>query len=157
MNNDFEKAKDCAFWYINKRRYTKKELIEKIISRDYEKELAVEVADYLEELGYIDDRDYARRYIIDAVKLKKRGLKRIKTDLFVKGIPYDIVDSVVADFEINCDEALPQLVESKATGVDLSDEKQKNRLISFLLRRGFSYSDILREIKEYTIKREKID
>lgn len=157
MNNDFEKAKECAFWYINKRRYTKKELIDKLISREYERELSLEVADYLEELGYIDDRDYARRYIIDAVKLKKRGLKRIKADLSLKGIPYDVVDSIVLEFNIDCDEALPQLVESKASSLNLDDEKQRGKLVSFLLRRGFSYSDIIEEIREYTLKREKID
>ena len=39
MNNfsiDFLKCKDCAFYYINKRRHTKKELIDKLVKKEYD-------------------------------------------------------------------------------------------------------------------------
>ena len=157
MSDDFDRAKDCAFWYLNRKRYTKKEIIEKLVSRDYSREVAERVADHLEEREYIDDRDYARRYILDAVKLKKHGIRRIKTDLSFKGITADIVDETVEKTGIDCNAFLPQLLESKAAGADITDEKQKSRVVSFLVRRGFSYRDINDAICEYVIKRENTD
>lgn len=156
MNNysdDFLKCKDCAFYYINKRRHTKKELIDKLVKREYELSVAKEVADYLEEAKYIDDTDYARRFILDAVRIKKRGLIRIKTDLLIKGINKLIIDEVINDLEIDTDSVLADLIESKSFNMDLNDEKQLNKLFGFLLRRGFKYSDINDAVAEYRNKK----
>lgn len=157
MNSDFEKAKACAFWYINRKRYTKKELIERLVKKEYEQSLAEEVINHLEERGYVDDRDYTRRYISDAVKLKGHGKMRIKNDLRAKGISADLVDEVLLSMEIDCNMALPRLLESKAANADLKDEKQRNRIVSFLVRRGFSYKDISDAVREYLLKRENTD
>lgn len=157
MNNysdDFLRCKDCAFYYLNKRRHTKKELIEKLVKREYDISAANEVADYLEVAGYIDDADYARRFILDAVNLKKHGPVRIKRDLSMKGVDRIIIDEVMADLEPDTGSVLADLIESKAFRMDLNDEKQLNRLNGFLLRRGFKYSDINNALDEYRSKKE---
>ena len=157
MNNynaDFLECKDCAFYYLNKRRHTKKELIDKLVKREYDISIAREVADYLEEAKYIDDADYARRFIHDAVNIKKHGMARIKRDLLQKGVDGVVVDAVAADLRPDTKSVLAGLVESKAANMDLSDEKQLNRLNGFLLRRGFGYSDIREAVSEYRSKKE---
>lgn len=156
-NNDFEKAKECAFWYLNRRRYTKKQVVDKLVGREYTPEIAKTVADHLEERGYIDDRDYTRRYVLDAVKIKKHGLRRIKNDLSLKGISSALVDKVVEENDIDCNLSLPSLLEVKAARLDLRDIKQRNKISAFLVRRGFSYGDINAAISEYLIKRESTD
>lgn len=159
MNNysdNFLKCKECAFYYINKRRHTKKELIEKLVKREYDISVAREVADYLEEAKYIDDADYARRFVLDAVRLKKHGLVRIKRDLALKGVDRYTVDAVVEDLELDTNSVLEGLVETKAANLDLSDEKQLNKLIGFLLRRGFKYNEVNEVIREYRAKKENI-
>lgn len=148
-NPEFEKAKECAFWYINKRRYTKKELTEKLIKREYDRDLAIDVVNYLEEHGYIDDCDYARRYVHDAVLIKKHGAVRIKTELAQKGIKGIIVENALEMYVDNNSNALLELVVSKASNVDLDDEKAKNKLVSFLVRRGYKYTEIFEAIKAY--------
>ena len=157
MNNysdDFLKCKNCAFYYLNRKRHTKKELTEKLIKKEYDVSVVKEVADYLEEAGYIDDADYTRRYIVDAVKLKKHGIVRIKRDLSIKGIHRDIIDKVINDMDIDTNSVIADLIEKKAFNMDLSDEKQLNRLHGFLLRRGFRYCDINDAISEYRSKKE---
>ena len=153
-NDEFLKCKDCAFYYINKRRYTKKELVDKLIKRDYDISVATEVADYLEEAQYIDDFDYARRYIHDAVKIKKHGVIRIKRDLALKGIDRQIIDHVIDSIELDIKSVLYDLIELKAISMDLDDDKQLNRLYGFLLRRGFKYGDINNALCEYREKKE---
>ncbi len=159
MNNysdEFLRCKDCAFYYLNKRRHTKKELIDKLVKKEYDISVAREVADYLEESQYIDDADYARRFILDAVRIKKHGFVRIKRDLAVKGVGRDVIDAVVADLEIDTSFVLVDLIESKAFKLDLNDEKQLNKLYGFLLRRGFKYGDINNAITEYREKKENL-
>lgn len=155
-NNDFLKCKDCAFYYINKRRHTKKELIDKLVKRDYDISVATEVADYLEEAQYIDDADYARRYILDAVRIKKHGLVRIKRDLAQKGVGRQIIDSVIENLDLDTNSVLTNLIASKAFNMDLDDEKQLNRLYGFLLRRGFKYGDISDALYEYRNNKENV-
>ena len=159
MNNyseDFLKCKDCAFYYINKRRHTKKELVDKLIKKDYSVSVSNEVADYLEEAQYIDDSDYARRYILDAVKIKKHGSVRIKRDLSMKGVERQIIDRVMEDLELDTNSVLSDLIISKASNMDLNDEKQLNRLYGFLLRRGFKFSDINEALYEYRNNKENV-
>lgn len=157
MNNfsiDFLKCKDCAFYYINKRRHTKKELIDKLVKKEYDVSVANEVADYLEEAKYIDDADYARRFILDAVNLKKHGLVRIKRDLTFKGVERSVIDDVLCDLNLDTSHVLAGLIETKAANLDLKDEKNLNKLKGFLLRRGFNYGDINEAIYEYRNKKE---
>ena len=157
MNNYsdvFLKCKECAFYYLNKKRHTKKELIDKLVKREYDISVAKEVADYLEEAKYIDDADYARRFILDAVRIKKHGMVRIKRDLLIKGVESNIVDTVVSDLELDTYSVLSNLIDSKAFNMDLNDEKQLNRLYGFLLRRGFKYSEINKALTEYRNEKE---
>ena len=159
MNNfgrDFLKCKDCAFYYINKRRHTKKELIDKLIKKEYDVSVAMEVADYLEEAQYIDDSDYARRFILDAMRIKKHGLVRIKRDLVQKGVDRQIIDSVIENLELDTSSVLTDLIASKAFNMDLNDEKQLNRLYGFLLRRGLKYGDINEALYEYRNNKENV-
>ena len=154
FGSDFLQCKDCAFYYLNKRRYTKKELIEKLINKDYSPDIANDVADYLEEAKYIDDADYARRFIMDAVRIKKYGIVRIKNDLMSKGVNLTVIDEVINNLEIDTDSVLESLIETKSRNIDLDDEKQLNRLYGFLLRRGFKYGEIKDALNEYRNKKE---
>ena len=159
MNNysdDFLKCKDCAFYYINKRRHTKKELIDKLVKKDYNIHIATEVADYLEEAHYIDDADYARRYTLDAVRIKKHGFARIKRELSIKGVDRDIIDCVIENIDVDTNSVLADLIASKVCNMDLNDEKHLNRLYGFLLRRGFKYSDINETLYEYRNNKENV-
>ena len=116
----------------------------------------MEVADYLEEAQYIDDSDYARRFILDAMRIKKHGLVRIKRDLVQKGVDRQIIDSVIENLELDTSSVLTDLIASKAFNMDLNDEKQLNRLYGFLLRRGFKYGDINEALYEYRNNKENV-
>lgn len=154
FDSDFEKAKSCAFWYINKRRYTKKELFERLVKKEYDPDVVNSVLDYLEELEYIDDKDYARRYILDAINLKKHGIIRIRQDLMRKGIGRDIADEIYFSLDIAEKESVCELLEKKVQNVDLNDEKNINKFVGFFVRRGFSYNDVYDAIREYREKEE---
>jgi predicted homoserine dehydrogenase-like protein len=55
----------------------------------------------------------------------------------------------ITELDIDNSEILARLVEQKAERLDLKDIKQKNRLIGFLIRRGYKYDEIFSAIREY--------
>ena len=157
MNNysdEFLKCKDYAFLLINKKRNTKKELFDKLLKKEYDNEVASEVVDYLEEAGYIDDYDYARRFISDSVKIKGYGKIRIKRDLILKGVKTHIIDDVLSNEDFDTSDVLDGLIEKKSANLDLSDDKQLQKLFGFLLRRGYGYSEIKTALSNYKNKKE---
>lgn len=150
LRSEAERARSCAFYYLNKRRYTRHGLRTKLLERGYGVQAADAVLDDLEEAGYIDDHDYAVRYIKDAVRLKQHGKQRIRADLAQKGIPRELADAVFDELDLDYSAPLRQLVQQRGAGLDLSDEKQKNRLVGFLIRRGYSMQEIMAAIRENT-------
>ena len=129
---------------------TKKELTDKLIKARYPQDIVEQTVGYIEELGYINDKDYAERYAKDAFSFKKAGELRIKRELVLKGIPREIAENVFEDSELNFATNLRKLIENKAERMDLFDYKDKNRLFAFLARRGYRSSDISAAISEYT-------
>lgn len=148
MNSDFEKVKECFFYFINRKRYTKKELIDRVIKREYPEETVKDAADYLEEAGYIDDRDYAVRYIKDAYNIKNYGEIRIKTDLIARGINNNIIEDAFLELDLDFYNLLQRIAVKKSQGIDFSDEKQKNKIAGFLIRRGFRTNDVFEIIRK---------
>lgn len=148
--SELERAKYAAFLYLGRRSLTYKQMVDKLQKKEYSEETIKEVMEYLEELNYINDSEYTRRYVADAVNLKKHGKHRIKQDLRLKGISPHIVDEIFEELEPDTNEVLRNLVEIKSKNMDINIPKEKNRLINFLIRRGFSYDDIFHVLNEFT-------
>ena len=147
--DEFSRAKYVACIYLARRMHTKSEMYKKLIKKEYAPEICEKTIEALIELGYINDTDYAERYTKDAINLKKHGINRIKRDLKQKGIDNEIIDQTITELDIDNSEILARLVEQKAERLDLKDIKQKNRLIGFLIRRGYKYDEIFSAIREY--------
>lgn len=147
--DEFSKAKYVACIYLARRMHTKSEMYKKLIKKEYAPEICEKVIEALIELGYINDTDYAVRYTRDAINLKKYGINRIKHNLKQKGIEQETIDQTILELDIDNSDILAKLVEQKADKLDLNDIKQKNRLIGFLVRRGYKYDEIFNAISEY--------
>jgi len=152
MSNQFDelsRAKYCAFLYLGRKMYTRHEMLQKLLKKEYSPEVCEQTVDFLVESGYINDRDYAERYTKDAINFKKQGVMKIKQDLAQKGIDREIINSVIDELDIDNSENLAKLIEQKTQKLDITDKKQRNRLIGFLLRRGYKYDEIFTAIREY--------
>ena len=61
LKSDAARAKEKALYLLEHRAHSKKELADKIARAEFDREAAQRAADRMEELGLIDDEDYARR------------------------------------------------------------------------------------------------
>lgn len=129
-------ALSTSYYYLAKRDYTKKEIYNKLLQKYWEKNPILKVIKRLEEAGYIDDKEFAISY----VKIKKCGKKKIIYDLKLKGITSEVIEEALSFYEEE-DE-----LEELSRAWDKLGEKEEQKKIASLMRKGFSYGDIKRVI-----------
>ena len=137
-----EKVRGEVLKYVLLSKHTEKQIVEKLIKKGYNEEDVLEAAAYYRELGYIDHADYARRFVSDCVKLKGYGPIRIKNELLRKGVEEDIAESALKGIDYN----LPELIKRKFKSC--ADEKERQKIINYFIRRGFSYYETADAVKE---------
>ena len=96
----------------------------------------------LKEYGYIDDYRYARYYAESMRDTKGRSSFAISRALYEKGVPRDIIEQVMGELEIDEDAQILRALLSKGYDEDNisdMDDKERRRLVAFLMRKGFSY------------------
>lgn len=141
--SDAHRAKEKALYLLEHRSHSKKELTEKIARTAASYEAAQAAADRMEELGLVNDEDYARRAARDMFLRKRWGPLRVKQELRQKGIDPQLVDELLAEYD-DGDTALGNIqavLDKKYDGWQ-EDEKVRRRAFAALQRLGYSYGDI---------------
>lgn len=138
-------AQDTALRFLGYKMRTVQEIRQKLLEKEFAEDVIAQVLAFLEKYGYVDDRDYCRRYIRERLRLKPKSSYVLGLELLQRGISSHIIEEVLAETEI--DEAGDALrwLEKKSRGQwPPENEKKKKQLFDFLLRKGYSY-DIIRE------------
>ena len=110
----------------------------------------------MEELGYLNDLNYAISYI----EGRTYGKNRISYNLFQKGIDKVTVEkaylTLAEEKEDNVDDTkLEKLIEKNSKKININNEreekkiKEEQKLIQYLARQGFSLDKIFKKLKEY--------
>lgn len=152
LASDANRAKEKALYLIAHRDHSKKELTDKI-RRTASQEAAQKAADRMEEIGLVDDRDYARRYATELFQRKYCARKRVEYELNQKGIDPDFIEELMEELEPEPLGQIGALVERKYLRA-LEDEKGRRRTIAALQRLGYRWEDIRRALKEYEFPEE---
>lgn len=140
------KAKNRVMDIINRRLLPKKAIIDDLIKRGFDKQIAVEAVKEFENLGYIDDYLFASEYAKDAFEYKKHGKLRIINDLMQKGIEKDVAKDVLDELSLDEKDNLFEILKSRFANTDFSDFKEKNKVIRYFATRGYNISDIINAI-----------
>lgn len=148
-DSDIRRAKRIAFYYLEKRDYSKKELLDKI-NKDVSYKAAQEIVEYVENLGFIDDKKYAEKYALELFEVKGYAKSRVEFELKTKGIDRDIIEEIVDEISIEPREQIKYLINKKFPNL-LESEKAKMRAINTLKRYGHSWEDIKSVLEEIKI------
>lgn len=144
----FEKASSL----IASREHSKKELIDKLILKGYNKEVAIEAVKKLEEYHYVDDILFAAHYVEQNSKYSKVMLEN---KLRQKGISSENIDAALENIEddnelILCQKHIKKYVSSK----DISKDGSKEKLIASLMRKGFKFDTINSAMKMFSFNND---
>lgn len=126
---------------------TEAQLRRKLEESEYPKEAVESAIAYVTSYGYLDDRRYAEHYI--EWKKQGKGKARLKMELVQKGISREIIEEVLESTDFGeTREMIRQIILKKQKTDIPMNEKEKQRLYGFLMRKGFSSSDILAVMRE---------
>ena len=136
------KAQDMVVRYIGYKMRTEKEVIDKLRSYEYSDEVIEKVVAGLKKYDYINDKIYCEKYVKETLKLRPKGKFLIKQELKMKGIEEDVIDCVLEEKSVDENGLIEELLLKKYEGFREMDDREKAKIYSFLLRRGFSYGAI---------------
>lgn len=147
----YEKAKRIASGYVGARMYTCHEIEERLVRKKIDKETAEKVVCDFASAGLLDDREYAKLYVSEAVRLSGKGMYRIRQELMRKGVAKGIIDDVCGECEDDTYSALKEYVESRGLCDGITTRRDLEKLKARLARRGYSLSEIKKCISEFEI------
>ena len=155
LESNLSKAIAKAADILSRKPATRHEIVLKLREKGYDDAVISVAVGELEELGYINDYDYACLYM-DYAAEKCYGEKKIRYELANKGVDPYIIEDVLAEKSCPDSESLAELIYNKYGSVDMQDIKVKQRVSRFLLSRGFDFSAVNDAIRQY-IKHEQED
>ncbi len=120
---------------------TEYQLRTKLLQEEYPPEIAEAAVEYVKSYHYVDDLRYARNYIENRASSKSR--MQLKADLLGRGIPSDIAENALEDLnEEDQEETIRGLARKKGFDPETASEEERQALIRFLMRKGFSYGQV---------------
>lgn len=151
-----KEEQECANNYglrlLNFKMRTEQEIRRRMKEKEYTEDVIDITIEYLYYLNYLDDEEYARKFIKDKSNLKNMGKERIKRELYAKGIDKEIINIQIEDIVDDDDEyekAMEMAVKKLETTYKNDDKNAKYRKLGgFLQRKGYSMNIVFKILKE---------
>ena len=131
------------------RNKTEKQLIDYLYKSKISGEIIDTVIPILNEKKYLNDEDYARRYLNDAMNIKKYGKIKIVYMLRSKGIKNDIIEKIMRDYDYELEYLNAEDLLSKKLDAEEKDPKKINSAKKYLQGRGFEFEIINFAVDEF--------
>lgn len=151
-----KEEQECANNYglrlLNFKMRTEQEVRRKMKEKEYTDEIIDTTIDYLYYLNYLDDEEYAQKFIKDKSNLKNMGSERIKRELYMKGIDKNIIDrelEEIVDKDDEYEKAKEIAIKKLETTYKNDDKNARYRKLGGLLqRKGYSMDIVMPILKE---------
>lgn len=128
---------------ISRRIRSEKEIRDYAFRKKWSNENTEKVIERLYQYNYLDDEKFAKSFV-ESRSSRAISVKKLKIDLFQKGISQSIIEKVLSENEsFDENESIRKLIEKKRTYYN--DDK---KLIKYLMSKGFLYDDIKRCMNE---------
>ncbi len=138
------KAKEKALNLLGYRPRSRVEIATRLSRAGYADDVIEAAMSHLEQLGLIDDAQFARSWVSGRVAGKGLGKARLRWELRQKGVQADVAEEALsavdadAEYRLAADAATRRWEKDRGT-----DERAKRRrLASFLRRQGFEWQVI---------------
>ena len=121
---------------------TEQEVRNKLVEKEFSEQTIEEVIIFLHKYHYIDDEEYAIKYIKERQRSSPRSGYVIGLELKQRGIAEEVYKEILSQEEIQEEEGVMYWLLKKTRGQWPPDEKKKQQLYGFLQRKGYNYSII---------------
>lgn len=139
-----KRAKLRAMHLLNAMPRTEQQLREKLVQNEYPQDVIEVAVSYVKSFGYINDEAYIRNFIMS--KKGSKSKREIVMLLGQKGLRGESVDLIVEEMYAEESElsTIKEIMRKKRWNPSEMDEKEKQKMFGYLMRKGFSYEEIRR-------------
>ncbi len=140
-----KRARLRAMHLLEKTDRTEKSLRRKLTESGYTEDLLENAVEYVKSFHYIDDVRFAFHYM-DARK-ETHHPRTLEAELRERGVSSEDIRRAMDQVEFpDAREQISYWLAKKNYCSETADEKEKQRMAGFLMRKGFASSDIYREL-----------
>jgi regulatory protein len=145
-----------AYNYLQRRPHLRKELQRKLKNKHFNPDIIAKAFHHLQKNSYINDKEYIRIFIGDALRQAKSGPLLIKKKLAEKGAGFNDIEQQLDElytFEKQTEIAI-SLLNAKNQKLTIENFlKRKQKLQSFGMNRGFSWN-VLEQVINQVLQAE---
>jgi regulatory protein len=150
--DEARRALGIALNMLSRRDHSEAEVRRRLAAKGFSHDTGDEVIAGLREVGYLNDRRFARAYAESAIRNGRGYGFRLRLDLSRRGIDEEIIADAMDEVGAEYDEitTLTGLMARKFAGFDprQADDRLKRRVVGYFQRRGFSLAAIVRVMRE---------
>ena len=132
---------------LARRAYSVGELVGKLLEKGHAPEACGKAAQWLLELGYLNDETYAQQLAYDLAN-KGYGYFRVRRELLDRALDAELVETVCDDLP-EAAKVIDSLIVTMVDRRDPDDNRQRRRLADAIYRRGFAWDDIHEGLRRY--------
>ncbi len=144
-----QKAIENALNFLSFRPRSRDEVKRQLRKKEFTPEIIEAAMEHLDHLNLVDDRAFSSFWKETREQFNPRGSRAIKNELRMKGVEREVVDEIITDE--NDDELALQAGRKRAPSLmrnpSMEYQTFRNRLGSFLQRRGFGYEIVNRTVR----------
>ena len=143
-----DKLYSAVLALIARRMRSKWEIEQYLKRKQVDEDRSKDILNTLSDQKYIDDRVFAEAWVRNRRLLKMVSFRKLRLELLAKHVSNEIIEEVLRSDETNETYVLVELVRKKRSQSRYQDDQ---KLMQYLTRQGFSYSDVkdaLRQVGE---------
>ena len=150
------RAQEIALHFIGYKMRTEAEVRRKLEEKEIQPEIRERVMAFLKKYDYVNDALYVQKYVQERERLAPRGKNLLQLELRQKGVAEKTITAVLAEMELDEADAAVRLLEKKLRHAALPlEQKQKQKLLAFLMRKGFDFETAKEAISQMMEQLEK--
>lgn len=153
----FEKYFNGALRFLSFRARSEKEVKDFLFRKKVDNTTVEKIVSKLKEKSFLNDLEFAKRWIEQRTAHKLKGLRLIKLELQQKGIDKDTIEKAIYDFGFTIDDEITRAKKAISKVLvkyqRLPKEEGYRKLGEHLLRRGFTFETARKVIDEVFKKR----
>jgi len=139
QQSEEDKIYERLLYLLSFRPRSEWELTSYLARKKIDGELAEKLINRLRNKNYIDDEDFARRWVENRRLLKPVSKRKLYQELKVKRVDNEAIEIVLSEDDTDEREVLAELILKKRSQTKYKDPQ---KLLQFLARQGFNYDDI---------------
>jgi regulatory protein len=156
--DNYIKAKNSALHFLERSFKSSKQVMDKLIAKEFDIKTIDRVIEFLKQYGFVDDERFVELYIKE--KVKSVGKNKIKFTLLKKGLPEELIkeelNKITSEQQL---EIALQLAEKKIRILSKSENDTKKlykKTSDYLVRSGYDFQ-VINEVLGKITKNDKDD